>query len=74
MQIQTEGGSRSRQTSGTGSITSVSSMSSPRSPTADGHPGTKTAGDIKAGLVNSSHEGDLGESHDSLPSPNGNLR
>ncbi|XP_060559812.1 putative pyridoxal-dependent decarboxylase domain-containing protein 2 isoform X2 [Ruditapes philippinarum] len=76
MQIQTEGGSRSRsrQTSGTGSVTSMSSMSSPRSPAADGHPGTKTAGDIKAGLVNSSHEGDLGESHDSLPSPNGNLR
>ncbi|XP_052761323.1 pyridoxal-dependent decarboxylase domain-containing protein 1-like isoform X2 [Mya arenaria] len=37
-------------------------------------PGTKTAADIKAGLVNSINEGDLSEGHESLPSPNGNLR
>lgn len=78
MQIQSEGGlkSLSRQTSATGSVSSVTSASSPKPKKADAPASldTKTAGDIKAGLVNSIHDGELTEGQESLPSPNGNLR
>lgn len=69
---------RSRTTS-TSSAVSMSSVRSAKSSSLDtsltqSSPATKTAGDIKAGLVHSINEGDLSEGQESLPSPNGNLR
>ena len=43
-------------------------------PHSPGSPSTKTAGDVKAGLVSSINEGDLVADHDNSPTPNGNLR
>jgi len=36
-------------------------------------PATKTAGDVKAGLVNGINVVELADGHEPLPSPNGNL-
>lgn len=75
MQVQKEaeakaGGQspRSRQTSGTGSVSSVKSLPGGVSPV------TKTAGDVKAGIVNGLQEGELAEGQEPTLSPNGNLR
>ncbi|KAL4239384.1 Pyridoxal-dependent decarboxylase domain-containing protein 1 [Mactra antiquata] len=81
MQIQT--GSPPQARSRTTSSSSMSSVRSAKSPpsqldtsttsASSSSSGTKTAGDVKAGLVHSINEGDLSEGHESLPSPNGNL-
>lgn len=83
MQLQKEGEAkispgpqrspRSRQTSGTGSVSSQASGKSATGPV-PASPTTKTAGDVKAGIVNGISDGELQEGQEPVPSANGNLR
>ena len=78
MQVQTGSANQktsppSRQVSESSSNSGVKSQSSePTEPPSS--PQTKTAGDVKAQLLNFTSDGELGEGQESLPSPNGNLR